>query len=434
MVKDIILCVCNTLAAWIFALLFIRRKWTEILFNALAGAAVNGILCAILLSLSFDRYLPGVEIIWFLFMTMIIQLQRKDSYGNAVIAFFLVQGVYSVFSMIGAGIYQIGEMAGILFYTACLAGAAGITFMLKDRFPSEEWREYYTNSSPEPERISIQIWHVYGVMVIGSGVLSACRWWLKPEGTAAYLAAGIGCFCFFWLEILLLILMQAYKKERIEVLIEQQYKNEMQSFMNVIRSQRHDYNFHVQTIAGLINDENYDACKKYVDALERDSMLMNAVLPIKDPAISAMIHNFQMLALREGISLHIDIQNDLSQIATNVYETNKIISNLLQNAIDETKTHTDKSYGIHLTVLKQGEYCVIRVSNELTEEKITPGEIEKIYRQGYTTKQGHEGVGLSSIRLLAKRYHGTVYTQTEGKCIHFVAKIPVNIAKNQEAE
>lgn len=80
-------------------------------------------------------------------------------------------------------------------------------------------------------------------------------------------------------------------------------------------------------------------CRKYVAALEEDFSLMNAVPPIQDPAISAMIHSFQTLAAREGIRLHISISTDLLQIATNVYETNKIISNLLQNAIDETATH-----------------------------------------------------------------------------------------------
>ncbi len=127
---------------------------------------------------------------------------------------------------------------------------------------------------------------------------------------------------------------------------------------------------------------------------------MNAVPPIQDPAISAMIHSFQTLAAREGIRLHISISTDLVQIATNVYETNKIISNLLQNAIDETATHQDKSYGIHLTILKRGEYCVIRVSNELGARTLSPEELGRIYQQGYTSKQGHEGVGLSSIRLL----------------------------------
>ena len=59
-------------------------------------------------------------------------------------------------------------------------------------------------------------------------------------------------------------------------------------------------------------------------------------------------------------------------------------------------------------------------------------QIDKIYRPGYSTKQGHDGVGLGRIRQPAGRYHGTVYTCLEGSAVHFVAKIPINLAKKQE--
>lgn len=97
-------------------------------------------------------------------------------------------------------------------------------------------------------------------------------------------------------------------------------------------------------------------------------------------------------------------------------------------------THHDKSYGIELTILKRGEYCVIRVSNELGGRSLSAEEVGRIYQQGYTTKQGHEGVGLSSIRLLAARYHGTIYTQLDGNIVHFVAKIPIDFTKEPVTE
>lgn len=43
-------------------------------------------------------------------------------------------------------------------------------------------------------------------------------------------------------------------------------------------------------------------------------------------------------------------------------------------------------------------------------------------------------MGLSSIKALAARYRGTVYTQLEGNVIHFVAKIPINYAKEPVEE
>ena len=70
----------------------------------------------------------------------------------------------------------------------------------------------------------------------------------------------------------------------------------------------------------------------------------------------------------------------------------------------------------------------------MEEQRNAAEELGRIYQQGYSTKQGHDGVGLSSIKTLAARYRGTVYTQLEGNVIHFVAKIPINYAKEPAEE
>jgi sensor histidine kinase regulating citrate/malate metabolism len=208
------------------------------------------------------------------------------------------------------------------------------------------------------------------------------------------------------------------------LITEKQYREEMQTFMSVIRSQRHDYNFHVQTLHGLLHQKDYDACEAYLDNLMHDCIDMNRLLPLADTAISALILSFQSQASQLGIKIDISIENDLSQIATNVYETNKIIGNLLQNAIDETAKLKDKSYGIHLSILKRGEFCIIHVSN--LASSIQP---MSNYQFGHSDKQGHEGIGVASIRVLALRYGGTVYSRMEGNVIHFIAKIPFILAK-----
>ena len=373
---------------WGISLSLIRMRIQGVIFHSLLAAAICGIAAFLMDALGLGAYTGIVCLIIFLLGTAVIQQQLKGNYGDAALA-----------------------------------------LKLKNRFPDADWRDYFTNGAPEPGRMNIKKGHVYAIAGLVC-FLNGAVLLIPAHAAATVVLVGMYGACVFWLGILLIIFVTAYKKERIAVLVEQQYRGEMSSFMNVIRSQRHDYNFHVQTIAGLIQEGKIEECRRYVHALEHDASVMNAMLPVKDPAIAAMIHNFQMLAVREGIELHIDIQNDLSQIATNVYETNKILSNLLQNAIDETLTHEDKSYGIRLCILKRGgEYCILRVSNALEKQVMTAESLGRIYQQGYTTKNGHDGVGLSSIRVLAARYRGTIYTQIEGDIITFVAKIPINYAK-----
>ena len=126
-----------------------------------------------------------------------------------------------------------------------------------------------------------------------------------------------------------------------------------------------------------------------------------------------------------GIKLYIDIKNNLANVVTSVYETNKIIGNLLQNAIDEVRGHEDKSYGIHLYILKRGEDCIIHVENKLAPNKDSKSYLDNIYKPGYSMKKNHEGIGLSSIQNLLNRHRGVVYSRIEEDIIHFVARIPM---------
>ena len=429
--------VCRALsaaAAWWLALAYIRVERPEARFHAALTAALCAVASFCLDAAGLAALCPWAVLAVFLLEALAVWLGRRENCGDAVLAFLLAQGAYSLVSAVGIAAVRHGGAWGFLPLCGLLALFLLLTCRLRRLFPLPDWRGYYAEAAQEPGRIHLTLAHNYGMAAWGGAAPTAGALGRQLEGPGTRLRwAGAGT-CLYWAGILLLIVINAYKRERIAVLVEQQYRSEMQSFMSVIRSQRHDYNFHVQTIAGLIREDKLDECRQYVAALEEDFSRMNAVLPIQDPAISAMIHNFQTLAAREGIQLRIDVETDLVQIATNVYETNKILSNLLQNAIDETAAHREKSYGIDLTVLKRGEYCVIRVSNQLEDRRMTAEELGRIYQQGYTTKQGHEGVGLSSIRLLAARYHGTVYTQLEGSVIHFVAKIPIDCTKEPVAE
>ena len=416
---------CAACAAWFVALCFIKERLTDSLAHAavtglLGGAAAWGLFC---LGQAVWT-IPAIAVL-FLLSAGCLLFREKEYKGNAAIVLFLaLAGFFALVIPLGA--YQTVGASALWMGAVLIFFYIAVTLWLRDKFPGSDWRSAY--SGKDTERVRVQRILMY---VVPFGMCAAlCLAALLPriDTPSALLAVSVLAAVAFWFGIWLMILIPAYRRERSAVMEEQQYRQEMLSFMNVIRSQRHDYNFHVQTISGLIRQGKVDECLKYVNALEEDSAAMNAVLPVKDPAISALIHNFRIMAAREGISLFCDIQYDLSQIATNVYETNKIISNLLQNAIDEVSTHEDKSYGIYLTIIKRGEYCVIRVSNKLAR---VPGadELGEVFRQGYTTKQGHDGVGLSSLKTLLARYHGAIYTQLEDDVIHFIARVPINYAK-----
>lgn len=215
-------------------------------------------------------------------------------------------------------------------------------------------------------------------------------------------------------------------RERIENIIDKEYQSELLNFMRVIRSQRHDFNFHTQTIYGMIENGQYEECKEYVHSMMETVKSTNDILPLYNPATSALLNTFSEMAIQKGLQIEIEIHDNLQFISSSVYETNTIIGNLLQNAIDELELHPEnESRVIKLLIIKRGQNNIIKVSNQC---HLSPKEMSRVFMPGFTTKKSHEGLGLANALHIAEKYGGTVYPEFENQTVHFIAKLPI---KNQ---
>lgn len=217
-------------------------------------------------------------------------------------------------------------------------------------------------------------------------------------------------------------------QERFEALIDRQYQQELLSFMQIIRSQRHDFSFHMQAVAGMIHRGEYDQCAQYVQRMTHQVEALNEVLPLADPVVSALLNTFAAIAAEKGVRLEFQLLDPLGEPPCTGYELNTIIGNLLQNALDETERYGEDRRWIHLLVMKRSRKYFIKVSNPCDRD---PAEFEAIFMPGYTTKQTHEGIGLVTVRRLTEKYGGAVYLEHEPGVIHFVARLPVRDEKRK---
>lgn len=229
------------------------------------------------------------------------------------------------------------------------------------------------------------------------------------------------------LTLLMSVLLLGYARrvafsvvERIEALIDKQYQNDLLSFMQVIRSQRHDFNFHMRTVSALIEQGQYAACDEYVQQMVKSTSAMNDMLPLYHPATSAIINAFRELALQKGMELEINISSDLAKLPCTVYEINAVIGNLLQNAIDELEQSHSRG-PIQLLILFRGGYYIIRVSNPCQLDEAT---LQEMFRPGFSTKQSHEGLGLAAVRRIANRYDGMVFPEFGQGELKIIVQIP----------
>lgn len=209
------------------------------------------------------------------------------------------------------------------------------------------------------------------------------------------------------------------------------WQRESRDYMNTIRSQRHDFNLHLHAISGLINSKEYEKCSEYIQKLVSDANAVNDIMPVSDAVVGSMLYNMREEARRRGSDIIYHITYDMEDIICNGFECNKIIGNLLQNAIDALHTPEDKEYGIRLNIFKRRGNTVITTENRFTGD---PDKIARAFETGYSTKKGHDGIGLSMVLRTAEQYGGRVYPEFEDDKIRFVVNIPnkVHLLKGDE--
>lgn len=247
--------------------------------------------------------------------------------------------------------------------------------------------------------------------------------WAMPPGSAAGAAAAQALFAAAALAGLLWSgrrsVLSAY--ERVETLIDKQYQAELLNFMQAIRAQRHDFNFHMQAVAGMIEGGRYEECGAYVREMVRNVERLNDVLPLDNPVIGAQVNAFRELAASRQIRLEVQALQQLEDLPCTVYEANTVLGNLLQNAIDEVEDREADGRWVKLLIMKRSRRHIIKVSNPCGKE---PGDFSHIFLMGYSTKPSHEGVGLVTVRRIAEKYGGTVYLEHDPGVVHFIVKIP----------
>lgn len=234
------------------------------------------------------------------------------------------------------------------------------------------------------------------------------------------LLIGLGCFALHSRVTLIC------EKSKNSIMV--QLQSESGEYMKIVRSQRHDFNFHLHAISGLIESKEYAECHEYVQGMILEASDVNDVMPIKDAAIGSMLYNFRRKARKSGVEIRYDITYDLANIACSSYECNKILGNLLQNALDAMVQVKEENHGIDVIIMKRRGNSVMIVENQgLDKER----NFSKEYLLGKSTKSGHEGIGLSVVEQIVLNYGGRFYTEIQDERIRFVVNIPNKLSINE---
>ena len=378
-----------------------------------------------------DLTLIALLVVWTLSRILFDRKRTFEKLLTFAMSTTLVLNYYIYLRFIGLRVLgevkngDISQLSYMLVYLVIVAAAFFIVFIQKISFFNNAWvRDFFSHEDKRMKNNRTAIFSFLMVLtvVIVFGIYMSTAFVSETENAMFY----IGFEFFFSLVyifisfIMMKMLVEYYILSDISEQ-EKQHQKELKSFIKMIRAQRHDFNLHLHAVNGLLEAEKYDECRAYVSKMVSETEYVNEVLPIHDTSISAMLYAYRSDAENNGIKMTFDITTNLRGLALEGYEINRIIGNLLQNAIDALTEQTDREYGIVVKMYDTADSAVIDVSNKFFG---SAEELSHFCEYSYSGKRNHEGLGLSTVQRIAESYKGVAYVEVDEDVIHFIVRLP----------
>src|SRR5699024_8076075 len=166
-----------------------------------------------------------------------------------------------------------------------------ITIVIYQKRPSLFPSKWFRMIQLKEEQTKLyKVYTIFIVLILGA----MNSFFYKTYLELPYFRTSFRVFIIFWTILLCVLLVYLLKHalhyliERTQFFLDKQYQKDLQSFYKVIRSQRHDFNLHLNAIYGMIANGKYEESREYIDEVVEEAQHINDLLPIKHPATGAL--------------------------------------------------------------------------------------------------------------------------------------------------
>lgn len=208
---------------------------------------------------------------------------------------------------------------------------------------------------------------------------------------------------------------------------EDTYQAEIKTLITSVSSLRHDFTNHIQVLHGLLQLGEAERAKEYLVSLSKEVQAIESFkLNINHPGLSILLQTKKLTAQNYNIDMNFSVSNDsFGNIKTT--DLIKILSNLIDNAIDATIELPEEEREITIRITADEKHYVFMIRNSGP----TIHENEQIFKQGYSTKKEQNGKirgqGLFIVREIVNKYDGqiSIYSSGENETTALV-EIPIS--------
>jgi hypothetical protein len=189
-----------------------------------------------------------------------------------------------------------------------------------------------------------------------------------------------------------------------EFKIQQVKLEESKKSIESLRSQKHDFLNHLQTIYGMVQLDKKDKAKEYIRSLNKNISKVDFKQDILSNSIlDSILISKKLEAVKAGIDFDCKVEVGVEEVNFPIDKLFRVLSNLIDNAIDAVKDSGSKG-NIIVKGIDRGEEYLLSVYNSgsVIGEELQ----ENIFKPGFSTKGEDRGFGLYIIKSLIEEFGG----------------------------
>ncbi|PEH49549.1 GHKL domain-containing protein [Enterococcus faecium] len=197
---------------------------------------------------------------------------------------------------------------------------------------------------------------------------------------------------------------------------------------------KHDYKSLILSLYASIEEKNFNEAKSLITNLAEysynqlpDGKLNN----VKNPEIKGVLLEAISRAKLNGITINVDFSEPIYINNTPIFAIVRLISIIINNAIEEVSTHMTDKQNIWFSVRKGAENRIeITCKNNITNANNQ--KVSDLLQEKYTSKKNHSGLGLSNFLEIvnsSKHIDYDIYADYNEKI--FTAAIIINNSINK---
>ena len=203
----------------------------------------------------------------------------------------------------------------------------------------------------------------------------------------------------------------------------------MESLNNTLRAQRHDFLNHLQVVYSLMEMEEYGEANAYIEKVYGAITAVSRVMKTANPAINALLQVKLSACDKAGVQAEVNIQSAWKDLPVPGWEMCKVLSNLIDNALDALEEVEPAGRKLRITLTEDLRSYRFSVAN--TGPMIPLKSQKAIFGAGITTKAAGHGMGLFIVKKTLNDRGGDIEVTSSPELTEFSGWVPKEIAPMQ---